>query len=857
MPHPLDEESLAYLHEDDGAEQPPPIAPLQDSLRFGDMDWREFERLCLRLVERTGEVEDAGLYGVPGERQEGIDLFARLGDGDYHVLQCRRWARMGPADIRKAVDDYFASKWFDRSSTFVLCTSADLGPVATAEEIQAQHARLRNAQKVFVTWGPDTLAERLRAEPALVRRFFGQAWVERFCDTDPQSDIPPLWAIRYSSPAFAHRDDELRQIDRAATATNSPRIAVHGLGGVGKTELAAAWAERNRERFRLGVWLPPGGTAARRAALADAARQLSGEHHGDEAAIDWLAQVLVSRSDWLLVLDDLEEPDDLRQVAPPGGGTILVTSRHHGGWRALGAAPVALDVFSEQDAVEYLCALSGDDDCDAARDVAEILGSFPLALAQAAAYCDRTATSLARYAELLDEHGLDLLAGDGPPAYDKTVRTTWTLALEIVDADPLATLILHGASFMTGAPIPRSVLTGIANAVDRTELDVDRALETLLGFSLVQPTDDGIARHDLLALVARERIAKRGDADKPLGLTIQVLREQLPQQYDDLAALELGRRLIDHARSLIEHGLERLGASDALLNLMHNSAAYLASAGDLSAALELYELELPLVVEAFGDHSRAHAGVLNDYAIALRQLDRLDDARTALGLALEIKEELGGPPALLLSSLESLAQVERARRELDSARALYSRATEVAVEAYGDDHPRFAMLLSNIGTLMLDDKQPGVALRTFERALAILAAAAGDQRLAELRIRANLGNALLDLGRADDAVVAHERTLADARELYPTGHPEIASTLSNLGNALVASDDARRAIEVYEEALEITAQSFGRSHPDYVRTLYNMAGGLREAGEPARAEATEAQARSIAAAIGFPLPSDD
>ena len=105
---------------------PPPITVVTQlqSLPFGDLRWDDFEKLCLRLARSDHEVQDARRYGIPGQDQYGIDLFARrAGTGGYTVYQCKKVERFGPSDIGAAVDDFLEGPWATQADRFVLCTS--------------------------------------------------------------------------------------------------------------------------------------------------------------------------------------------------------------------------------------------------------------------------------------------------------------------------------------------------------------------------------------------------------------------------------------------------------------------------------------------------------------------------------------------------------------------------------------------------------------------------------------------------------------------------------------------------------------------------------------------------------------
>jgi hypothetical protein len=143
---------------------------------------------------------------------------------------------------------------------------------------------------------------------------------------------------------------------------------------------------------------------------------------------------------WLVVLDDVTDPQHLRGLWPGGpGGRVLVTTRRQdavlaGGGRRL----VEVDPFTSAEAVNYLSARLTEGQLDDAGGVAEDLGRLPLALAQASSYMrDRGLTCAAyrrRFAERRVERALpaDAPAGD----YPGIVATTWALSIAAADQCP-------------------------------------------------------------------------------------------------------------------------------------------------------------------------------------------------------------------------------------------------------------------------------------------------------------------------------------------------------------------------------------------------------------------------------------
>jgi len=246
--------------------------------------------------------------------------------------------------------------------------------------------------------------------------------------------LPPIWNLPHlRNPNFTGRKDLLARLRQALTYGQPAALtqAIHGLGGVGKTQLAVEYAYRHADDYDLVWWVraeEPAALAADYAALARPLDLPEKDEPDQRLVVQAVRRWLGQHDGWLLVFDNARRPEDLRPYLPPGGaGHVLVTSRDPH-WRAL-ASPLTVQVMERAESVAFLLKRTSQTDEAAAAELAEALGDLPLALAQAGAYVSQTGTTFPAYLDLFQTRRTELWEKERPPLdYPATVANTWDLA---------------------------------------------------------------------------------------------------------------------------------------------------------------------------------------------------------------------------------------------------------------------------------------------------------------------------------------------------------------------------------------------------------------------------------------------
>lgn len=363
----------------------------------------------------------------------------------------------------------------------------------------------------------------VRAKPADKPMFPGESAAEP-CGRAGASEkplfpaaLPAIWNVAARNRLFTGREDWLERVRTELTSSDRTvaTLAVIGLGGIGKSQLAVEYAHRHAGSYRLVWWIHAESGETRDACLQQLARRLALPGLDDVPAKAQIAELcawLEQHGDWLLVFDNVEHPDDLRDRLPQAGaGHVLITSRYSAWGRAAGVLPLGL--WSPDEAVRYLLKRTKQRDEKAAGELARMLGDLPLAVEQAAAYIDECQIGIADYAELFRRSSGSLLKAAGGKA---TVATVWTLSLQSVrQQSPPAVTLLQLAAFLPPDGFSRERLRRSASSVRGpvaallgNDLVFNEAIAVLRRYSLIEATPEQISVHRLVQVVVQEALAE-------------------------------------------------------------------------------------------------------------------------------------------------------------------------------------------------------------------------------------------------------------------------------------------------------------------------------------------------------------
>jgi tetratricopeptide (TPR) repeat protein len=565
---------------------------------------------------------------------------------------------------------------------------------------------------------------------------------------------------------------------------------------------------------------------------------------------------------WLLVFDNAEQPQDLQGFLPRlDEGHVLVTSRNPIWGRV--AAPLRVDVLDPPEATAFLLRRTGDADRVAAGDLAGELGGLPLALEQAAAYCEQTSLPLTDYLARYRRDYARLLATGAPEDYPATVATTWRLNVErAAQASPAALPVLRLAAFLAPEAIPPSLLGADRAAVPAElaaaatdEFALDEAVGALYRYSLLTRDQDGLRLHRLVQAIVRADLADQQPAWTAMAL--RLVAAGFPADATEAATWPACERLLAHALAVTDHA-DRLAVDPVQTSLLLNQVGlYLRGRAQFAAARVSFERALAIAEAVYGPEHPEVASITNNLGSALRQLGDLAGAKASFQRALRIDQAAYGPDdPEVATDIHNLGTVLHDLGDYASARASFQRALRIDEAAYGPDHTAVARDLNCLGLLLLDLGDLASAKASFQRTVAIDEAAHGPDRPALARSLNNLARVLHHLGDLGGAKAHLERALGINQAAYGPDHPAVAGIVNNLGDVLQDLGDLVGAKASYERALGINEAIFGSEHRAVAGIVSNLGDVLQDLGDLAGARASFQRALAIdEAALGPDHPT--
>ena len=413
---------------------------------------------------------------------------------------------------------------------------------------------------------------------------------------DPDAVLPPA-----ASLAVAPGTDNLPAISRVFVGRNLADLdgplsagrgvigqAVQGLGGIGKTELAAHYAQHHRNRYPLIWWITadtPESITVGLAALTSRLHPIPSLAQGEAWAITWLQ----THPGWLLVLDNVEDPLHITTLLGhlDNRGQVLVTTRRNvgtGRWRRLGLVPLRLGVLDRAASVDLLCQLTDLDDAAGASRLAADLGDLPLALEQAAAYIGQHhRMTFDAYRNLLATRFTRIVTDPGEGGCpERTIGRVWHITMATIEVrSPIAAKTLSVLAYLAPDNLPADILAPLTD----DPADLADALALLDSYTMITRKDGTVSVHRLVQAVTRAANPEQHGLDD----AIRLLKDAAPHDpMSNVVGWPRWHVLLPHIDMVTTHLPDNHTNVD-ILDVIDRAATFLRGQGQHARSIDLFQ----------------------------------------------------------------------------------------------------------------------------------------------------------------------------------------------------------------------------------------------------------------------------
>ncbi|KAF2848245.1 TPR-like protein [Plenodomus tracheiphilus IPT5] len=647
-----------------------------------------------------------------------------------------------------------------------------------------------------------------------------------------------------------------------ATRRQRKVVVVHGLGGIGKTQLVVKFARTHHHRFSAVFWLDGSSVASLKQSFvkmlqrlprdeltADGVAQLSDAAVKADVAVRecqwWLS--IPSNRHWLLIIDNVDrdhydkgDPQayDVKTYFPHTDyGSVLITSRL-ASLQRLGPG-VKVGTLAAEQARAILETNAGRVVKDA-EVVIELLHGLPLALTQAGSYIRETNASASTYAKHYSQTWERLMKSEArfpPEEYgDQSVLTTWTISYEQVQRQSEGAawllklwgfldsgevwyeLIAAGSDLAAEIDVPAWLL-----AVAEDNLAYSEAIGLLSRYSLAEG-GEGTDSHSMHSVLHRWcRYLAEDEEQQELGCLAAGLVALSVPAKSDVEFLKKRKQVVAHGLCVsrwieVNAGSDKGRVVKALVkpSYFHN-LGYLLADEDRQRAVQMYQRALQGYEKAWGPEHTSTLDTVNNLGILYKNLGQLDEAEKMYQRALQGKEKAWGPEhTSTLDTVNNLGLLYTDLGQLDEAEKMYQRALQGKEKAWGPEHTSTLNTVNNLGNLYADLGWLNKAEKMYQRALQGKEKAWGPEHTSTLDTVNNLGLLYTDLGQLDEAEKMYQRALQGKEKAWGPEHTSTLITVYNWGLLYAKLGRLEEAEKMYQRALHGYANAFT---PDKIMTF--------------------------------------
>ncbi|KAF9887507.1 hypothetical protein FE257_010085 [Aspergillus nanangensis] len=673
---------------------------------------------------------------------------------------------------------------------------------------------------------------------------------------------------------FIGRHDDLDQLWEYLQPGIPPsrKVAIlHGLGGIGKTQLAIHFARSHKDDYSAILWVSGKDRSTLIQSLSSyfpkiqelstdlgVATTTRGEtEQRADQVLQWLAKPDNSR--WLIIFDNIDEYSplqdgnsggyDIHQFFPKTDhGSILITSRLQQLVELGRSFPVQR--LAKIDAIKLLLQSRGLSthvaiDTNNEKDITLLvrrLGGLPLAISIAGAFMRETGTTSSEYLQYYQNSWskLQSLSTAGRHYQQGNIAETWKLSYdEVRKRDPTAAALLLFLAHLDNRDIwyelvrhgnnHHNVPDWFSDAI-RSPLAFKTSLKTLIGFSLVETKERGgnYAIHPVVQDWCLHISATENLTPELSELALVAVGYMVPKK-DSRDYGSLHQRLMPHANYLLEmHQFDQLSNQASGTGVPVEPADH----GNLKRAENMYQQLISRKTRVLGHEHISTLDTTHNLGIIYYAQGRLEEAEEIYERVLSLSPDHGFLP----NTVSNLAHVYRSRGKLEDAEKMYQQALRDQEKTLGPDDLSTLATVHSLGQIYVDQGKMDQAEEMYWKALTAKEKILGSEHPSALETVTNLGNLYYNQGQLHPAETMYQRALAGRQKALGPDHISTLEAVNNLGSLFSDQGKLDEAEEMYQRALIGKEKILGPDHESTLSTVNNLGTIYRQQGRLEEAE---------------------
>lgn len=638
--------------------------------------------------------------------------------------------------------------------------------------------------------------------------------------------------LKESAP-YTYRNDFILKI---LEKLKENKVAViTGLGGIGKTQLAANYITNYINEYKLIGWINASDAVSIQNSYIELVEKLDlgflDININQDTISRYIKNWLENNDKWLIIYDNVKNPKELNELLPnPINGHVIITSQN-AKWSKFNPT-IEVTKLTNRESINFLMKRAEKDYENSMEELASLLDNFPLALEQAASYVHKTSRSFSYYLNMFKSRKVEMLnKAKKPEDYNHTIATTWEIAFDEIKKNcPDAIEFLYFISFLAPDDIPLEKLKleeeSDINIIEilRDDFRIDDVIENLLNYSLISCNNNCtnmINIHRLVQIVVRYKLSQEIKEEWCKNI-INIFNQIFIDDRNDLSSQSLFKELLPHAIQVIENAINLGIKNKELVFLCENVGLLLNEIADYSKAIKILRYGLNIGKKIFDYNSKDIAKPIINVGLAEKLSGNISEGIRYYNKAVNIYEKLNltcsREYAQLINNIGRVKMDQGKYEEsyvliLKSFKILKSLNTEYNIENIG--------ILSNLALSLEHIGNINDSIKYNRKILKILKENNIKESQAMSSCLNNLSICLMTKGKLNSALVLSYRSIKVEKKIFGDRHPIVGLYYSNLANLLIYKGDLLDARRYIIKAFKVNRDIYGMEHPSIAKDLFN------------------------------------